>query len=149
MRTQRRTIGRLAREAGVGIETIRFYERRGLLKRPPRPTEGGYRHYDDEIVRLLRYIRLAQHLGLSLNEIEQLLVRSREAQGTFCRAVRQTIEGKLAAVRTELAALHIQEAELQAFLTSCASRSSDLPCPILVGLAHPAQRDESQRRESR
>lgn len=149
MRTQRRTIGRLAREAGVGIETIRFYERRGLLKRPPRPTEGGYRHYDDEIVRLLRYIRLAQNLGLSLNEIEQLLVRSREAQDTFCRAVRQTIEGKLAAVRTELAALQIQEAELQAFLTSCASRSSDLPCPILAGLAHPAQRDESQRRESR
>ena len=136
MRSQVRTIGRLAKEAGVGVETIRFYERRGLLEQPSRPREGGYRHYEDDAVRLLRYVRLAQTLGLTLKEIEQLLLRSRETQSTFCHAVRETIEAKLATVRTERATLLRLETELAAFLTSCAARDPDLPCPILAGLRH-------------
>ena len=136
MKAQRRTIGRLAKEAGVGIETIRFYERRGLLAQPMRPSEGGYRHYEDDAVGLLRYVRLAQSLGLTLKEIEQLLLRSRETQSHFCQAVRETFEAKLAAARAELVILQNLEAELQAFLTSCASRDKDLPCLILAGLKH-------------
>ena len=142
MKAQRRTIGRLAKEAGVGVETIRFYERRGLLEQPARPLEGGYRHYEDDAVRLLRYVRLAQTLGLTLKEIEQLLLRSRESQSNFCRAVRETIEIKLATARAELAALQTLEAELEAFLTSCAARSKDLPCPILAGLGHSVPRSK-------
>ncbi len=142
MKAQRRTIGRLAKEAGVGVETIRFYERRGLLEQPSRPSEGGYRHYEDDAVRLLRYVRLAQSLGLTLKEIEQLLLRSRETQSNFCQAVRETIEVKLAAARAELATLQSLEAQLEAFLTSCAARSRDLPCPILAGLRHAAPLSE-------
>jgi DNA-binding transcriptional MerR regulator len=134
---QRRTIGQLAREAGVGVETIRFYERRGLLKQPVRPGGRGYRHYDENAVRLLRYIRLGQALGLSLKDIEGLLVGSRAAPGGFCRQMRATLEQKLAAARAELAALHRLEGEIEAVLAACSARSSKLPCPILAGLGQP------------
>ena len=133
-----RTIGQLARETGVGVETIRYYERRGLLAQPARPA-NGYRHYEDEAVRLVRYVRLAQGLGLSLKDIERLLEHATAGQATFCRAVREDIALKLLAVQAQIAALHVREAQLKRFLSDCAARSQDLPCPILAGLG-PLQR---------
>jgi len=140
MTMRQRTIGRLAKEVGVGVETIRFYERRGLLKQPRRPKDGGYRHYDDEAVRLLRYIRLAQTLNFTLKDIEQLVARASEHDASFCDAVRDTVERKLEAVRGELKALAMLEDELASFLSTCRSRSSDRPCPILAGL-HPLHKE--------
>ena len=67
------TISRAATRAGVGVETIRFYERRGLIRQPLKPRNGGYRSYDDEAVARIRFIRQAQELGFSLREIEELL----------------------------------------------------------------------------
>ncbi|MDB5498974.1 MAG: merR [Phenylobacterium sp.] len=129
---QRRTIGRLAREAGVGVETIRFYERRGVLPRPVRPADGGYRHYDDEAVRILRYVRLAQSLGFTLKDVEQLLGHVGDRPGAFCSAVRETAEAKLAAVQAELAALAEQQVRLETFLTGCRARSATGTCPVLA-----------------
>jgi MerR family copper efflux transcriptional regulator len=70
---QRMTIGRAAQRAGVGVETIRFYERRGLIQQPARPQSGGYRLYDEDVVERIRFIRQAQELGFSLREIAELL----------------------------------------------------------------------------
>jgi MerR family copper efflux transcriptional regulator len=135
---QRRTIGRLAREAGVGVETIRFYERRGVLPRPPRPADGGYRHYDDEALRILRYVRLAQALGFTLKDVETLLARIGEGPGAFCSAVRATAEAKLAAVRAEQTALAEQEARLEDFLAGCRTRAATGTCPVLADFASHA-----------
>ncbi|HEY8004612.1 MAG TPA: MerR family transcriptional regulator [Phenylobacterium sp.] len=132
---QRRTIGRLAREAGVGVETIRFYERRGVLARPPRPSDGGYRHYDDEALTTLRYVRLAQGLGFTLKDVEQLLARAADGPGAFCDAVRETAETKLAVVHAELAALAEQQTRLQTFLTGCRARAATGTCPVLADFA--------------
>ena len=68
------TISRVAERAGVGVETIRFYERRGLIKQPPRPQSWGFRFYGDEVVERIRFIRQAQELGFSLREIAELLM---------------------------------------------------------------------------
>ena len=67
-----RTIGRLAEEAGVHVETVRYYERRGILRQPERP-DNGWRVYGDEALRTLRFVKRAQWLGFSLDEIEELL----------------------------------------------------------------------------
>jgi MerR family mercuric resistance operon transcriptional regulator len=131
---QRRTIGRLAREAGVGVETIRFYERRGLIARPPRPADGGWRHYDDGALVVLRYVRLAQGLGFTLKDVEQLIARTALGDGAFCGAVRETAEAKLAGVREEIAALTEQAARLEDFLAACRARSATGPCPVLANL---------------
>jgi MerR family mercuric resistance operon transcriptional regulator len=131
---QRRTIGRLAREAGVGVETIRFYERRGVLRRPARPADGGYRHYDDEAVRILRYVRLAQGLGFTLKDVGQLLGHLGDGPGPFCGAVREIAEAKLAAVQGELSTLMEQQGRLETFLTGCRARSATGTCPVLMDL---------------
>src|SRR3546814_1209070 len=67
------TIGRAARKAGVGVETIRFYERKGLIAQPPKPARAGFRHYPEETVERIRFIRQAQELGFSLREVCELL----------------------------------------------------------------------------
>ncbi len=138
-----RTIGRLAEEAGVGVETIRFYERRGLLKQPRRPADGGFRQYEDDAVRRLRYIRIGRGFGLSLGEIERLLVPTPIAAPAFCQAVRDTVTAKLTAVQTQIADLRALEATLQRFLTDCGARDPALPCPVLVGLGVTPQADGS------
>ena len=67
------TIGKLAREAGVGVETVRFYERRGLVEQPPKPVGSGFRHYPREAVERIRFVRRAQEIGFTLREIVELL----------------------------------------------------------------------------
>ncbi len=122
-----RTIGTLAREVGVGVETIRFYERRGLIAQP-RKGEGP-RHYDDTALATLRYIRIAQQLGLSLSDIEGLQGQLAHGQ-TFCLSLRATVEAKLARLAEEAAEIVRLQHELQAFLTRCRARDPTLPCPI-------------------
>src|SRR5258705_13959306 len=106
----KRTIGRLAEETGVGVETIRFYERTGLLRRPHTP-ESGWRTYGEDAVWSIRYIRLAQKMGVSLAEIRQL---GRELKGTgnFCGNFRQALEGKLQETDREIERLSAIRGEL-------------------------------------
>lgn len=132
MAAARRTIGQLANEAGVGVETIRFYERRGLVRRPAAP-EHGYRHYGDDVLAMVRYIRLAQQLGLSLRDIERLRDQL-DDRTKFCGAVRAAVDRKLDELGAELARLTRLKDELQGFVDRCRARPAGLSCPIFEDL---------------
>lgn len=129
---KRRTIGQLASELGIGVETIRFYERRGLIPQPAR-SAGSYRHYGDDVAAMIRYIRLAQNLGLSLKDVERLKDQL-DGGPAFCATLRETARRRLEAVAQEILELERLKTELGAFLTRCATRDQTLPCPILVEL---------------
>src|SRR5215510_8061494 len=97
-------IGEVARRAGVGVETLRFYERSGLLNLPAR-TEGGYRLYDAGALKTLEFIKRAQSLGFSLEEIKRIIAESRAGQRP-CAEVRETVRKRLAELDRQMA--HIQ-----------------------------------------
>lgn len=128
-----RTIGRLAKEVGVGVETIRFYERKGLIKQP-RKSEGP-RHYDDRTLASLRYLKLAQRLGFTLKEIQSLQGKLTSKQ-TFCASLRAMVEDKLVSLEREAEAIARLKEELSGFLQRCRSRDPSLPCPIVEELAN-------------
>lgn len=127
MQARRRTIGRLAAEAGVGVETVRYYERRGILDRPP--AQAGGRDYGDEALWRLRYVKAAQAWGWRLSQISDLLARA-ERSPNFCAAVRETARRRIAEIDTELAALSAQRAELSDFIGACAAKPDADRCPI-------------------
>jgi len=128
---ERYTIGQLAQHSGVHLETIRYYQRRGLVGEPERPP-GGIRRYSGDHVRRLCFIRHAQSLGFSLDEIAELL---RLDDGTHCREARRVGERRLADVRRRLADLHRIELALAALVKRCASVSGRLQCPLIEELA--------------
>jgi len=130
------TIGAVARRAGVGVETVRFYERRGLLRRPPRPG-SGFRTYPEEIVARLRFIRQAQVLGFTLKEIGDLLAL-RVAPGTDCAAVRTRAAAKLADVEGRLAELERIRGALAKLVAACPGSGAVASCTILESLAETA-----------
>jgi MerR family mercuric resistance operon transcriptional regulator len=120
------TIGGLAKAAGVGVETVRYYQRRGLLSEPPRPP-GEIRRYSDEDLRRLRFIRRAQSAGFTLEEIGELLALDR----TDDRArVRELATERLAALEARMADLERSRTALERLRTACASGRKG-PCPIL------------------
>jgi MerR family mercuric resistance operon transcriptional regulator len=129
--TKTRTIGKLAKEVGVGVETVRFYEREGLIQQP-RKGEGP-RHYDDKALNTLRYIRIAQQLGLSLKELRALQGELTKGR-SFCASLRSTVEAKLLALAEQAAEIARLQTELRAFLTRCRSRDPRLACPIVEEL---------------
>jgi MerR family mercuric resistance operon transcriptional regulator len=96
-----RTIGRLAEEAGVHVETVRYYERRGILEQPPKP-DNGWRVYGDEALETLRFVKRAQWLGFSLDEIEELLVLRREAKSESVSRAVSHIRAKLSHIEQKL-----------------------------------------------
>ena len=127
MKSAQRTIGKIAKEAGVTVETIRFYERRGLIEQPIKMS-GRYRVYSDDILAQVRYIKIAQALGFTLSEIKDL--RSQMTQkSTFCSAVEGTVSKKLAAIETEIQSLRALKHDLLSFQQRCSERGSD-DCPI-------------------
>src|SRR6267378_3684955 len=111
------TIGQVARSAGVGIETVRFYERQGLLTEPARK-ESGYRQYGEDVVARLRFIRRAKELGFSLKEIAELLALRVEPD-TTCAAVRQRAEAKIADIETKIESLREIRAALVKVTKQC------------------------------
>ena len=126
-----RTIGRLAKELDVSVETIRFYERRGLIKQPPK--SDGPRHYDDRTLATLRYLRLAQRLGFSLKEIQSLQGKLTSKQ-TFCVSLRTMVQDKLTSLEREAETIAKLKLELTEFLSRCRNRDPNLPCPIVEEL---------------
>src|SRR5579883_3016061 len=96
----RRTIGRLAKEAGVNVETIRFYERQGLLFRPPAPP-AGWREYGEDAVWLIHYIKLAQRLGFCLSEVKRLMARLSEGEN-FCESFRGALADKVCEIEEKI-----------------------------------------------
>jgi Hg(II)-responsive transcriptional regulator len=125
-------IGEVAGAAGVNVQTVRYYERRGLLEEPPR-TPSGYRTYEAGAVDRIRFIQRAQDLGFTLNEIEELLeLRVEDAHG--CPGVEARTARKLEEVRRKITELRRMEAVLEELVTACRSRSPTTECPILRAL---------------
>jgi MerR family mercuric resistance operon transcriptional regulator len=120
------TIGRLAQAGGVGVETVRFYQRKGLLRLPTR--ESGIRRYGSEDLRRLRFIRQAQTAGFTLGEIKELL--QLDASEDRARAL-ELATGRIAALETKIAELREARDALRRLAGQCSGGSSG-PCPILA-----------------
>lgn len=120
------TIGGLAKAAGVGVETIRYYQRRGLLPEPPRPS-GEVRRYGAEELKRLKFIRSAQAAGFTLNEIRELL--DLDAADDRARA-RELAQARVAVLDEKIEELRQARDALAALATACASGRRG-PCPIL------------------
>lgn len=128
------TIGGLASTAGVGIETIRFYQRKGLVAEPAKPL-GGIRRYEATDVRRVRFIKSAQGLGFSLDEIDGLL---KLEDGAHCDEARTLAEHKLADVRRKLADLVRIESVLAALVAQCCTATGEVKCPLIASLQEAA-----------
>ena len=128
------TIGNAAREAGVGVETIRFYERRGLVEQPAAPAGQRIRVYPAETIKRIRFIRQAQQLGFSLREIEELLAL-RADPNADCSDVRAQAVGKLREVTAKVEQLRQIGAALEAVIAVCPGAGGLQSCSILDALA--------------
>jgi len=126
------SIGQVARDAGVNIETLRYYERRGLLQAPGR-SEGGHRQYPAESVRIVRFVRRAQDLGFTLKEIEELIAL-RSVRGRECSLVQRLALAKLADVDKKIGRLRAIRKAISTLVEPCASRGETLDCPIIEAL---------------
>ena len=124
-------IGVVAKKIGLSVDAIRFYERNGLLPRPPR-TEGGFRRYGESDVETLAFVRRVQSLGFKLSEIRGLL-KLRGDRFQPCAPVQRRLQEKLADVQQKLIDLRRLEHELRLALGSCNRelRKRDAHCPIL------------------
>lgn len=130
-------IAELAGRAGVKVSTIRFYERRGLLRMPER-TSAGYRQYDDAAVTHLRYLRRGQELGFTLAELAEIgeLSDRMRSGGVTASEVAETAERKLRELDDRIEDLRRTRAAITQLLESqCADPSA--PCPVVAALGHP------------
>ncbi len=126
------TIVKLAKKAQVNIETIRYYERRGLISRPPRP-HSGYRQYSDEIVKRIGFIKRAKELGFSLKEIGNLL-SLRLDPSTSCSDIKGRAEKKIEQIEEKIKTLQKMKKALVAVSRTCSGRGPTSECPILKAL---------------
>ncbi len=124
-----RTISKIAKEIGINIETVRFYERKGLIKQPVKPLQG-YRQYPTETVNRIRFIRRSQELGFTLSEIEGLL----SLNDSPCNQVEELAKKKLVAIQTKQADLLLLEKALLEHIGQCQSNEDDTCCPIIDSL---------------
>ena len=124
------TIGGLAKTADVSVETIRFYQRRYLLSEPDRPL-GSIRRYNMEDVERIIFIKSAQRLGFSLNEVAELL---KLTDGDQCGESQTLAEHKLADVQSRIADLRRIELTLQKLISCCQISRSEVRCPLISAL---------------
>lgn len=124
------TIGQLAKAAAVNVETIRYYQRRGLLEEPPRPL-GGQRHYSAEQIKRVRFIKRAQALGFTLSEIGTLLALD---AARVCHDTRALATHKLASIEQKIADLAIMQRVLNDLVRQCDSGDGGAECPIIDAL---------------
>jgi MerR family mercuric resistance operon transcriptional regulator len=132
MKMESLTIGRLARAVGVNLETIRYYERRGLLPKPPR-SGSGYRLFPMEAKRRLRFIRRAQELGFSLGEIRELL-SLRVAPTAKSADVRRQAQAKITDIEAKIRSLQSMKKALRELTQTCSGSGPVRDCPILESL---------------
>ena len=126
------TIGKLAILGGVNVQTIRFYERSGLLPKPPR-TSSGYRQYGPDAIRRLRFIKQAQVLGFSLTEIDELLSLRRKSGATCSDVLRRTRQ-KIVAINDKVKSLRRIITALTKLSAACGRNGSTSECPMLDAL---------------
>lgn len=127
------TIGQVAKRAGVGIETIRFYEREGLIAEPERRPSSGYRQYPPKAVRRVLFIRHAKDLGFTLKEIQELLQLRVDPDST-CADVRKQTKDKIADIEQRIASLERMKDALGRLAKKCRGRGPTTECPILEEL---------------
>lgn len=126
------TIGTVARQAGVGVDTIRYYEREGLLP-PPRRRASGYRDYGAGVVERLRFIRRAKDLGFALGEIRELLALSTDRERGV-KSVKQRAEARLGEVEQRIRELQRVRRGLKELIDACPGHGALDSCPILRAL---------------
>ena len=131
------TIGHLARAAGVGVETIRYYQQRSLLPVPQ--STGAFRQYPAALTHRIHFIRRAQELGFSLDEITELL---RLEDGAHRNAIRSIAADRLAQINQKVADLKKMQRSLERLLSECEHTAGNLPCPIIASLV---QTDRSMK----
>ncbi len=125
-------IGEVAKRSGVGIETIRYYEREGVLAEPER-RPSGYRQYDESVVERLQFIRRAKELGFTLAEIKELIALWVD-DDTRCKHVRERAEQKIADIEQKISSLQKMKRSLKKVLMQCESQDSVGECPLLHGI---------------
>ena len=140
------TIGKAAKKAGVGVETIRFYERRGLIEQPRKPGSTGFRLYPADTVQRIRFIKRAQELGFSLREVEELL-SLRTDPSSDCGNVRAADMVKVKEVEQKTKELKQIRAALHAIIDACPGQGDIGTCTILEAL-HAIQNGQSERSRS-
>ena len=128
----RLTVGEVAKRAAVHIETLRYYERRGLVARPPR-SMSNYRLYPEETVRRVQFIKRAQPLGFSLKEITELLSLRAEPV-TPCADVRERALAKIYDIEDKMRTLQAMKTVLVQLVAACSGRGAASDCPILASL---------------
>jgi len=133
------SIGQVARQAGVGVETIRFYEREGLLEEPVRGV-SGYRQYTEQVVNRIHFIKRAQRLGFSLKEITDLLLLRVDAE-TSCEEVKQRTEAKIAEVERKVVELQRMRQALLQVASLCTGQGPTSRCPMLDALDQQDSQD--------
>jgi MerR family mercuric resistance operon transcriptional regulator len=126
------TTSQLAQAAGVNLETVRYYERRGLIPEPPRRS-SGYRQYSEDYIGRIRSIKRAQDLGFSLDEVAELFALRVDPE-TACDQVKQQAERKITEVRTKIGVLQQIEQTLVDLVAACDKREPTSDCPILEAL---------------
>ena len=136
------TIGAFAKAAGVHVESIRFYQRKGLLPVPGKPY-GSIRRYGEAEVTRVRFVKSAQRLGFSLDEIAELL---RLEDGTHCEEASSLAEHKLTDVREKLMDLKRMEAALSELVRACRATKGNVSCPLIASLQEPQSGAKSVRR---
>jgi Hg(II)-responsive transcriptional regulator len=138
------TIGQVARSAGIGVETVRFYERRGLLQEPPRRS-SGYRSYPADAIKRLRFVRRAKDLGFSLDEIKDLMAL-RFRPGASCSAVKRVAAAKVSDVEAKVKVLQRIRRVLLDLVDACLDAGPLDACPILKALEDDADADATKTR---
>lgn len=124
------TIGAFAKAAGVNVETIRFYQRKGLLPEPDK-SYGSIRRYGSADVVRVKFVKSAQRLGFSLDEIAELLLLD---DGTHCKEASRLAEHKLQDVREKMEVLARLEAVLSDLVCACQARKGNVSCPLIASL---------------
>ena len=143
------TIGEIARQAGVRIDTVRFYEKRGLIPHPHR-RPSGYRIFTEETVRRIRFIKRAQELGFTLDEISDLLAL-RVSRRARCADVMAIARHKADLIDTKIADLRAMRGALNHLMESCEGQQPAVDCPIIESLERngtPPTSDSSRKRKS-
>jgi MerR family copper efflux transcriptional regulator len=134
-----RTIGQLAKAAGVAVDTVRYYERIGLLPRRGSAL-SGWRRYPEEILVRLRYVREGRAVGFTLREIRTLLGLAVAGPPVFCESFDTAVNKKIAAIDQAISSLEAQRERLQQFSQGCRQRRKEGRCPILENLGKSGAR---------
>lgn len=139
------TIGQVARRSEVNVETVRYYERRGLIAEPPRRA-SGYRQYDPQTVQRIRFIKRAQELGFTLKEIGQLLALA-DGDGSGCGDVLDFTTRKITDVENKIRHLQNLKKVLTHLAQQCSGKGPLAACPIIESLVEDTEAEDGKRRK--